>query len=48
MYFIKKIQNSAEIETCREITLEIPSPNHVKITTLTFTATASHQQLQSQ
>lgn len=47
IYFIKKNpQNSAEIETCREITLQIPSPNHIKITILTFTATTSHQQLQ--
>lgn len=42
----KKNQNSAEIETCREITLQIPSPNHIKTTILTFTATTSHQQLQ--
>lgn len=44
----KKPQNSAEIETCREITLQIPSPNYIKITILTFTATTSHQQLQLQ
>lgn len=50
IHFIKKKkkQNSAEIETCREITLQIPSPNYIKITILTFTATTSHQQLQLQ
>lgn len=43
-----KNQNPAVIETCREITLQIPSPNHVKITILTFAATISHQQQQQQ